>query len=155
MQARYREEHGTDLAVPKTWEELLRQAEFFTGWDWAGSGRNGYGFQTGTWDRSFIEQQWGPMMAAAGGSWFDDDLNPGINVGGAGVRAANDLKATLAFAPPGSASLSWGQTMETIFAEDVAIALWGMDLGRLGWAENSWFASSGGPEKMAKMGYAL
>ncbi len=60
----------------------------------------------------------------------------------------------LAFAPPGSASLSWGQTMETVFAEDVALVLWYMDLGRLGWAENSWFASSGGPEKMEKFGYA-
>jgi len=151
--ARYREKFGTELTVPRTWEEFLQAAEIFTGWDWAGSGRNGYGFQTSTWDRPFIEQQWAPMMASAGGNWFDEDVNPGFN-NAAGVRAAEDLKALLAFAPPGSASLSWGQTMETVFAEDVAMVLWYMDLGRLGWAENSWFASSGGPDKMAKFGYA-
>jgi ABC-type glycerol-3-phosphate transport system substrate-binding protein len=44
--------------------------------------------------------------------------------------------------------------METIFAEDVAMVLWYMDLGRLGWAEKSWFATSGGAAKMAKFGYA-
>ncbi len=151
-QAMYKEKYNADLAVPRTWEEFQQVAEFFTGWDWAGSGKPGYGFQTSTWDRAFIEQQWAPMMASAGGNWFDDDCNPAFN-NSAGVRAANDLKALIATAPPGSASLSWGQTMETVFAEDVAMVLWYMDLGRLGWAENSWFASSGGPEKMAKFGY--
>jgi len=152
-QAKFKEMHGTDLVLPRTWDDFKQVAEFFTGWDWAGSGKNGYGFQTSTWDRAFIEQQWAPMMASAGGNWFDDDCNPAFN-NAAGVRAANDLKALIATAPPGSASLSWGQTMETIFAEDVAMSLWYMDLGRLGWAENSWFASSGGPETMAKFGYA-
>jgi hypothetical protein len=37
----------------------------------------------------------------------------------------------------------------------VALVLWYMDLGRLGWAPNSWFAKSGGPDKMKKFGYAL
>lgn len=151
--ARYREKFGSELAVPTTWDEFLQVAEIFTGWDWAGSGKPGYGFQTSAWDRAFIEQQWAPMMASAGGNWFDDDLNPGFN-NEAGVRAAEDLKALLAFAPPGSASLSWGQTMETVLADDVAMALWYMDLGRLGWAEDSWFASSGGADKMQNFGYA-
>ena len=152
-QARYRERFGEDLAVPRTWDQFMRIAEFFTGWDWAGSGRNGYGFQTSTWDRPFIEQQWAPMMASAGGNWFDTECNPGWN-NAAGIRAAEDLKAMLAFAPPGSASLSWGQTMQTVFAEDVALVLWYMDLGRLGWAQDSWFATDAGPEKMKRFGYA-
>ena len=151
-QAKYKEQFGTELAVPKTWDEFKQVAAFFTGWDWAGSGKPGYGFQTSTWDRAFIEQQWAPMMASAGGNWFDDECNPAFN-NAAGVRAADDLKALIASAPVGSASLSWGQTMETVFAEDVAMVLWYMDLGRLGWAKDSWFAASGGPEKMAKFGY--
>ncbi len=151
--AKYKEAFGADLAVPRTWDEFKQVAEFFTGWDWAGSGKPGYGFQTSTWDRPFIEQQWAPMMASAGGNWFDADVNPAF-AGEAGVRAANDLKALIKTAPPGSAALSWGQTMETVFAEDVAMVLWYMDLGRLGWAENSSFASSGGPDKMARFGYA-
>ena len=150
---RYREKFGTELGVPKTWGEFRQAAEIFTGWDWSGSGKKGFGFQTSTWDRAFIEQQWAPMMASAGGNWFDADCNPAFN-NAAGVRAAEDLKALLAYAPPGSASLSWGQTMETVFADDVAMVLWYMDLGRLGWAKDSWFAKSGGPDKMVKFGYA-
>jgi ABC-type glycerol-3-phosphate transport system substrate-binding protein len=44
--------------------------------------------------------------------------------------------------------------MENIFAEDVAMVLWYMDLGRLGMSRDSWFAKSGGPEKMKRFGYA-
>jgi multiple sugar transport system substrate-binding protein len=149
---KYKAKYGKELMLPRTWDDFKQVAEFFTGWDWAGSGKPGYGFQTSTWDRAFIEQQWAPMMASAGGNWFDEDCNPAFN-NAAGVRAAEDLKALIATAPPGSASLSWGQTMETVFSDDVAMVLWYMDLGRLGWAKNSWFASSGGPEKMARFGY--
>ena len=46
---RYREKFGKELTVPRTWEEFLQAAEIFTGWDWAGSGKAGYGFQTSTW----------------------------------------------------------------------------------------------------------
>lgn len=151
---RFKAKHGVELTVPRTWEEFRRVAEFFTGWAWGPSGRPGFGFQTSTWDRSYIEQQWAPMMASAGGNWFTKDLKPGWN-NAAGVRALQDLKALLAFAPPGSTSLSWNQTMENIFAEDVALVLWYMDLGRLGMSRNSWFAKSGGPEKMKNFGYAL
>jgi ABC-type glycerol-3-phosphate transport system substrate-binding protein len=44
--------------------------------------------------------------------------------------------------------------MENIFAEDVAMVLWYMDLGRLGMSPSSWFAKNGGPEKMKNFGYA-
>lgn len=152
-QKKYKDKTGSDLRVPRTWEEFSRIAEFFTGWAWGPTGKLGYGFQTSTWDRAFIEQQWAPMMASAGGNWFDRNLKPGWN-NDAGIRALKDLKSLLAFAPPGSVSLSWNQTMENIFAEDVALVLWYMDLGRLGMSTNSWFAKSGGPEKMKRFGYA-
>jgi multiple sugar transport system substrate-binding protein len=152
-QKKFKEKYGFDLRVPRTWEECLKIAEFFTGWAWGPTGKPGYGFQTSTWDRAFIEQQWAPMMASAGGNWLTEDLDPGWN-NDAGTRALIDLKHFLDFAPPGSISLSWNQTMETVFADDVAIILWYMDLGRLGWSPNSWFAKSGGPEKMKNIGYA-
>jgi multiple sugar transport system substrate-binding protein len=153
-QKKFKAKYGTDLKVPRTWEECLRAAEFFTGWAWGPTGKPGYGFQTSTWARGFIEQQWAPMMASAGGNWFTPDLKPAWS-GEPGVRALQDLKTLLGYAPPGSVSLSWDQTMETIFANDVAISLWYMDLGRLGWAKDSWFAKSGGPDKMKNIGYAL
>ncbi|HXG61542.1 MAG TPA: extracellular solute-binding protein [Planctomycetota bacterium] len=150
---RFREKHGQELRVPRTWEEFRRAAEFFTGWVWGPTGRPGYGFQTSTWARDYAEQQWAPMMASAGGNWFTRDLRPGWN-NAAGARALRDLRELLAFTPPGSLSLSWDQTMETVFAHDVALVLWYMDLGRLGGTPGSWFARSGGPEKMKNFGYA-
>ncbi len=145
--------HGVELAVPRTWEEFARVAEFFTGWVWGPTGRPGFGFQSATWERAYIEQQWAPMMASAGGTWLTREAKPAW-AGEAGVRALRDLKALLSFAPPGSISLSWNQTMENIFAEDVAMVLWYMDLGRLGMSPNSWFAKNGGPAKMKNFGYA-
>ena len=150
---KFKAKHGAELAPPRTWEEFARIAEFFTGWAWGPTGRPGFGYQSSTWERAYIEQQWAPMMASAGGNWFTRDLKAGWN-NAAGVRALRDLKALLAFAPPGSTSLSWNQTMENIFAEDVAMVLWYMDLGRLGMSRNSWFAKNGGPEKMKNFGYA-
>ncbi|MDQ3901606.1 MAG: extracellular solute-binding protein [Actinomycetota bacterium] len=41
--SRFRAEFGRELRVPRTWTEYLECAKFFTGWDWAGSGRPGYG----------------------------------------------------------------------------------------------------------------
>jgi len=130
-QAKYKAKFGKDLAVPKNWDDFKQVAAFFTGWAWGPKGKPGYGFQTSTWDKGFIEQQWAPMMGSAGGVWFDDDCHPGWN-NAAGVRALEDLKALIPTAPPGSSSLSWGQTMETFQAEDIAMTLWYMDLGRYG-----------------------
>jgi multiple sugar transport system substrate-binding protein len=152
-QKKFKAKYGVELTVPRTWEDFARVAEFFTGWAWGPTGKPGFGFQTSTWERAYIEQQWAPMMASAGGNWFDKNLKPGWN-NAAGVRALKDLKGLLAFAPPGSVSLSWNQTMENIFAEDVALVLWYMDLGRLGMSRDSWFAKSGGPDKMKNFGYA-
>jgi multiple sugar transport system substrate-binding protein len=153
-QKKYRDRHGSELRVPRTWEEFRKVAQFFTGWAWGPSGRPGYGFQTSTWERAYIEQQWAPMMASAGGNWFTKDLKPAWN-NEAGIRALRDLKGLLDFAPPGSISLSWNHTMENIFTEDVAMVLWYMDLGRLGMSPHSWFAKNGGPAKMKLFGYAL
>lgn len=150
---KFKDKTGAELNVPRTWEDFARVAEFFTGWAWGPTGKPGYGFQTSTWDRAYIEQQWAPMMASAGGNWFDRNLKPAWS-NEAGVRALKDLKSLLSFAPPGSVSLSWNQTMENIFTEDVALVLWYMDLGRLGMSRDSWFAKSGGPEKMKRFGYA-
>ena len=151
---KFKEKTGKDLAVPRTWEDFRRVAEFFTGWAWGPTGKPGFGFQTSTWDRSYIEQQWAPMMASAGGNWLTRDLKPGWN-NEAGVRALRDLKDLLAFTPPGSIAMSWDHSMESVFSNDVALVLWYMDLGRLGGAPNSWFAKSGGPDKMRNLGYAL
>ncbi|HYF00584.1 MAG TPA: hypothetical protein VEJ18_16810 [Planctomycetota bacterium] len=151
--AKYREKTGGELRVPRTWEEFRKVAEFFTGWAWGPTGKPGFGFQTSTWERTYVEQQWAPMMASAGGTWLTKDARPAWT-GEPGVRALRDLKDLLAFSPPGSLSMSWDQTMESVFTNDVALVLWYMDLGRMGGTPGSWFAKSAGPEKMARFGYA-
>ena len=95
---RFREKYGFDLRVPRTWDEFIKVAEFFTGWTWGPTGKPGYGFQTSTWERAFIEQQWAPMMASAGGNWLTKEgAHPAFN-NRAGVRALQDLKTLLGFA---------------------------------------------------------
>lgn len=145
-QAKFRAEKGRDLAVPTTWDEFYEVAEFFTGWDWAGSGKPGYGFQTSSWDRGFIEQQWAPMMGSYGGAWMDDNASPAWN-NAAGVKALEGTRRLLASAPRGSASMNWGNTMESFTSEDIALTLWYMDVGRGG-------LGMGETNPLAKIGYA-
>ena len=41
--ARFKEQYGYELEVPKTWTEYMDAAEFFNGWDWDGDGEVDYG----------------------------------------------------------------------------------------------------------------
>jgi multiple sugar transport system substrate-binding protein len=43
MQARYKKDTGKELRVPATWEEYNEIAKYFSGWDWDGNGKLGYG----------------------------------------------------------------------------------------------------------------
>ncbi len=44
-QKKFKEKYGYDLPVPpKTWNQVLDIAKFFTGWDWSGDGKPDYGF---------------------------------------------------------------------------------------------------------------
>jgi multiple sugar transport system substrate-binding protein len=43
MQERYKKETGKKLRVPETWEEYNEIAKFFSGWDWDGGGKPGFG----------------------------------------------------------------------------------------------------------------
>ena len=43
MQARYKKDTGKELRVPATWEEYNEIAKYFSGWDWDGNGKPGYG----------------------------------------------------------------------------------------------------------------
>lgn len=157
-QAQFKEKYGYDLEAPRTYDQLIDVAEFFTGWEWGDSGKNGYGFQTSSWDRNFIEQQWAPMMASAGGNWFDQDMNPMIN-GPAGVQALVDMKTLLQYAPEGAAAMNWGETMNTSLNEDIAVILWYMDLGRfLSGSETEtrdFLGGQGITVKQENFGYAL
>jgi multiple sugar transport system substrate-binding protein len=42
-QQKFKEKHGRDLTVPRTWEEYAEVGEFFNGWDWDGDGEPEYG----------------------------------------------------------------------------------------------------------------
>lgn len=40
---KHKAKYGSELAVPTTWDDYVRLAEFFTGWDWAKNGKECYG----------------------------------------------------------------------------------------------------------------
>lgn len=77
--AKFRAKYGYDLAAPRTWKQYHDIAQFFTGWDWAGSGHKGWG----------VLEAMGPH-----------DVGPYIYVAHATAYSAHpDLPGTLFFDP--------------------------------------------------------
>jgi multiple sugar transport system substrate-binding protein len=105
----FEKRYGYELSVPETWEEAKDFAEFFTrekGEELAGEVLTqdfyGNGMLLG---RGWCHFEWMDHFTSYGGVYFDEELNPMIN-STAGVRALQDLKDMMPYAPPGI--LSWG-----------------------------------------------
>jgi multiple sugar transport system substrate-binding protein len=107
--ANFKKKYGYELAVPETWEKAKDFAAFFTrkkGQKLAGEVLTrdfyGNGMLLG---RGWCHFEWMDHFTAYEGVYFDEDLNPMIN-SAAGVKALQDLKELMPYAPPGI--LSWG-----------------------------------------------
>jgi multiple sugar transport system substrate-binding protein len=107
----FKAKYGYNLGVPQTWQQQKDFAQFFTrkkGDILAGkqltSDFYGNGMLLG---RGWCHFEWMDHFTAYGGIYFDSNLKPMIN-GNGGVKALNDLKELMPYAPPGV--LSWGYT---------------------------------------------
>lgn len=91
-QAAFKSKYGRDLQPPKTWEEFMEIAEFFTRppqlYGTAFYGQRGFCY---AW---FIN-----IFAAYGGKWFTPDMKAAIN-SDAGVKALEMLVKMKKYAPP-------------------------------------------------------
>ena len=106
-QADFKAKHGMDLGVPKTWDEYLKQVEFFTK-----DGMHGVVNQGLRPDP--IAMEWSNYLFANGGEYHTDDWKATLNTD-AGVKAVEQYtKNVNTFGPVGSASFSFDEAFNVM-----------------------------------------
>jgi multiple sugar transport system substrate-binding protein len=125
-QKNFKEEYGYELGVPRTWEETLDFAEFFTrkkGETLAGEVLEDDFFGhlmmlSRLWNiYEFIDR-----FAAYQGQYFDEDLNAAVN-SEAGIKALTLIKELLKYAPEESLSYGYFETRNSFLGGNAASML--------------------------------
>jgi multiple sugar transport system substrate-binding protein len=141
---KFKDKYGYDLAPPKTWKQYRDIAEFFTGWDWAGSGRPGYGVLEAQGPKDV-----GPYIFTAraaayaadpkvpGSLFFDPDtMTPSVNNPG-WVQALKDWIEIKKFGPAEMATTGGGTMRGNFIAGDYALGIDWADVGIQAQDENA------------------
>ncbi|MCB1380802.1 MAG: sugar ABC transporter substrate-binding protein [Alphaproteobacteria bacterium] len=103
----FKAKYGMDLAVPKTWDEYLKQVEFFTK-----DGMHGVVNQGLRPDP--IAMEWSNYLFANGGEYHDDKWNATLN-NEAGVKAVEQYATNVnTYGPVGSASFSFDEAFNVM-----------------------------------------
>jgi multiple sugar transport system substrate-binding protein len=106
-QADFKAKYGMDLGVPKTWDEYLKQVEFFTK-----DGMHGVVNQGLRPDP--IAMEWSNYLFANGAEYHDADWNPTFN-NEAGIRAVEQYATAInKYGPVGSASFSFDEAFNVM-----------------------------------------
>jgi multiple sugar transport system substrate-binding protein len=124
--AAFKAKYGQDLAVPRTWDDLAKVAQFFTrkkGEKLAGKtlDQDFYGFAF-YGDRGFAYAWWGNIFGSLGGAYFDKNMKPQIN-SPAGIQALNIEKKLKEYCPPDVMSYGYEQLMNAYFQGRVAMMI--------------------------------
>jgi multiple sugar transport system substrate-binding protein len=106
-QADFKTKYGMDLGVPKTWDEYLKQVEFFT--------KDGmYGVVNQGLRPDPIAMEWSNYLFANGGEYHTDDWKATLNTD-AGVKALEQYTKNInTFGPVGSASFSFDEAFNVM-----------------------------------------
>jgi len=103
----FKSKYGTDLGVPKTWDEYLKQVEFFTK-----DGMHGVVNQGLRPDP--IAMEWSNYFFANGGEYHTDDWKPTLN-NEAGIKAVEQYTTNVnKYGPLGSASFSFDEAFNVM-----------------------------------------
>ena len=142
--AKFQQKYKYPLQPPKTWPEYRDVAEFFTGWDWAKSGKPGFGVLEAQKPKDV-----GPYIlisrAAAyaanpdipGSLFFDPDtMKPQISNPG-WVKAVQDWIEIRKFGPPEMATYGGGEMRGNFVAGEFALGIDWADVGVMAQDENS------------------
>lgn len=121
--AAFKAKFGQELAVPKTWDDLEKVAQFFTrkkGEKLAGKVLDAdyYGFAF-LGARGFAYAWWGNIFGSMGGAYFDKDMKPQIN-SQTGVKALELQKRLKAFCPPDVMNYGYTELMNAYLQGRVA-----------------------------------
>lgn len=106
-QADFKAKYGMDLNVPATWDEYLKQVEFFT--------KDGmYGVVNQGLRPDPIAMEWSNYLFANGGQYHDANWNPTLN-NEAGIKAVEQYKTAIdKYGPLGSASFSFDEAFNVM-----------------------------------------
>jgi len=109
------------LTPPKTWDKYRDIAAFFDERDWDDDGQIEYG------EASYLKRgrtYWWFLgrLAGYGGNYFDENMNPLIN-SEAGVKALENLLATIPYMPPGVLNYAYMEVRTAYVKGDVAMCL--------------------------------
>lgn len=126
----FRARYGYELAPPKTWDQWLDIAEFFTR-DTDGDGRTDLYGVAEYGQRGYSWAWWANRFAAYGGVYFDEDMNPQINTE-AGVKALENMIASLRFSPPDTLAYGYDELRDVFLEGRVAMVVQWSDVGKKG-----------------------
>ncbi|MGH7081540.1 MAG: ABC transporter substrate-binding protein, partial [Acetobacteraceae bacterium] len=118
--AAFKQKYGQELAVPATWDDFMKVAEFFT------RPPNLYGtaFYAA---RGFCYAWFVNIFAGLGGHWFGTKMQPGIN-SEEGVKALSLLVEMKKFAPPNILQIDYPTLNEVFLDGSTAIVVQWDDL---------------------------
>lgn len=121
--AAFKAKFGQELAVPRTWDDLSKVAQFFTrkkGEKLAGKvlDQDYYGFAF-LGQRGFAYAWWGNIFGSLGGAYFDRNMKPQIN-SKAGIDALKIQKALMAYCPPDVMNMGYPELMNAYLQGRVA-----------------------------------
>ena len=113
-QAAFKEKYGMDLRVPETWDEYMKQVDFFTR-DTDGDGkRDLFGTVIQAQRGDCISMQWANYLYGNGGSYHDDKWNPLMDTPEA-IQAMKDYRLHLTNnSPPGSESFCFDEAFNVM-----------------------------------------
>jgi ABC-type glycerol-3-phosphate transport system substrate-binding protein len=109
-QAAFKERYGIDLRVPETWDEYMKQVEFFTR-DTDGNGQiDFYGVVNQGLRPDPIAMEWSNYLYANGGQYYEEGTwQPSLDTPEA-IAALEAYKTNLSeFGPPGAASFGFDE----------------------------------------------
>ena len=134
-QAKFKKKYRYELTVPTTWKAYRDVAEFFTGWDWHGDGKLGYGIAGNRVKGDISMLQYFAQAAAFAkhpndpAYYFDaQTLKPRINNPGF-LRALNLWIDTLKFGPPGMVNFAGHDVRNSFVTGQTAMAIDWADMG--------------------------
>lgn len=106
-QTDFKAKYGMDLKVPETWDEYLKQVEFFT--------KDGmYGAVNQGLRPDPIAMEWSNYLFANGGEYHDADWKPTLNTE-AGVKALEQYATSInKYGPVGSASFGFDEAFNVM-----------------------------------------
>jgi len=120
--ADFKAQFGYDLVPPDTWDQYADMAKFFSGRDWAGTGKPGYGAAE-AWQRGgYAFWWWADKFLAYGGVWFDENMKPLIN-SPAGVKALENTLAIKPYVPPGTANFGYPELENSFIKGDIPMVI--------------------------------